>query len=433
MLQPDVEATMRSVAELIETVNDLQARKVCYLIADLLRRALEENERLRAQLDAQAAEIAQLRAENAELRAENAKLRAENAILKEQNAWLRRQLFGDKAEALPPPLAENGEKAETDTAPKETPAIVDEAKLAEAKALQKKARAMMREAHARAKKAAKKVAKGRITSELVRRRVPPGIICDKCLGEVKDKGMAHTASELDVIPACFLRREYLLHRGECDCGAVSFIMPGPERGLEKTTASASLIAECAVDKFLYHCVPRTRQLGRRCEADREMRDGPLAADDQDLAANRCMLLPLRAVVVSDARRTEKDSVSVRLEETSESEPSMKRRNSRDDAKTGSGGYPGISESGVLKPGSRGIRLEGGVNSRQALGRNVGTCRRNAKEKNQVGEPGKDRWTDVRHRGRATRSSDEGAESALEQRGSGILQRNAVNRLAGGAA
>jgi transposase len=246
MLHADVQSTMRSVAELIETVTDLQARKVCYLIADLLRHALEENERLRAELEAQ---IAELRAENVQLRTENAQLRAENLVLREQNAWLRRQLFGDKGEKIPP--AKRGSQSAETQPPGALPPVVDEAKVAEAKELAKKARAMMREAHAKTKKLAA-AGKARITAELVRRRVPEGIICGTCQGEVKDKGMAHTASELDVVPASFIRREYLLHRGECGCGAVSFIMPGPERGIEKTTASASLIAECAVDKFLYH-------------------------------------------------------------------------------------------------------------------------------------------------------------------------------------
>jgi transposase len=226
---------MQSVAELIATVTDLQARKVCYLIADMLRHALEENERLRAQVEALTAEVKELR--------------AENAVLKEHNAWLRRQLYGDRAEGLPPPPS--GAPAGGDEPAIELPPPVDEAKLAEAKELAKKARAMMRAAHAKEKKPATAV-KGRIMSELVRRRVPVGLICSACQGEVKDCGMAHTASELDVIPATFIRREYLLHRGECGCGSVSFVMPGPERGLEKTTASPSLIAECAVDKFLYH-------------------------------------------------------------------------------------------------------------------------------------------------------------------------------------
>ena len=35
-------------------------------------------------------------------------------------------------------------------------------------------------------------------------------------------------------------------------------MPGPERGLEKTTASPRMIADCAVDKFLWH-MPVHRQ------------------------------------------------------------------------------------------------------------------------------------------------------------------------------
>ncbi len=184
-----------------------------------------------------------------QLRAENAQLRAENAVLREQNAWLRRQLFGDKGEKLPPVRGGDGKDSVRPSA--DPPPVIDVSKLAEAKELQKKARAMMREAHAKAPKTVT-AAKARINAELVRRRVPEGITCNACLGAVRDLGMAHTASELDVIPACFIRREYLLHRGECACGAVSFVMPGPERGLEKTTASASLIAECAVDKFLYH-------------------------------------------------------------------------------------------------------------------------------------------------------------------------------------
>jgi cell division protein FtsB len=79
MLQAEVEQTMRSVAEHIQTVTDLQASKVCHLLADLLRKALEENVRLRAQIEAQAAEIAALKVEVAQLR-------AENAILKEHSS-----------------------------------------------------------------------------------------------------------------------------------------------------------------------------------------------------------------------------------------------------------------------------------------------------------------------------------------------------------
>src|SRR5262249_7264627 len=52
---------------------------------------------------------------------------------------------------------------------------------------------------------------------------------------------------------------------------------------------------------------------------------PLASRDQELDANRCELLPLRAVVVSVAERVGPDPALVRLGETSESKPSMKGR------------------------------------------------------------------------------------------------------------
>lgn len=65
---------------------------------------------------------------------------------------------------------------------------------------------------------------------------------------------------------------------------------------------------------------------------------------------------------------------------------MKGRNSIDDVRTGSSGRPGISVSGDLKPGSSGIRLEGGVNLNQALAWNVGTCRSDAKGAGRAGNP-----------------------------------------------
>ncbi len=240
--------------------------------------------------------------------------------------------------------------------------------------------------------------------------------------------------ELKYKPATLEVIEHRFPKYGCSLCKGTVVRQPPEPSLiPQSYASSELLAHIAVAKFCDHRVPRTYQPGRRYGADKEMRDWPLAAGDQDQAANPCMLLPLRAVVVSDADKAEKYSVSVRLEETSESKLSMKRRNSIVDVKTGSGGRPGTSVSGVLKTGSRDIRLEGSVNSRQAFCQNVGTCRRNAKEKIQVGSPNKDPWTDVRHRDRATRSSDEGAVIALERRGSGILSCCAANRFAGGAA
>ena len=185
--------------------------------------------------------ITVLEAENTILRTELAGARVEITQLKERVAYLQRQLYGKKAEPKP-----NGETS----APAEDIPPIDETKLAEARELQKKARALMLAAHVSGAK--KKVQEANLTEEIVRRRIPEGLICKCCSGPIKDLGMAHTANEIDCIPITFVRRTYLLHRGGCDCGAVNFVMPGPDRGLEQTTASPRMIADCVVDKFLYH-------------------------------------------------------------------------------------------------------------------------------------------------------------------------------------
>ena len=106
--------------------------------------------------------------------------------------------------------------------------------------------------------------------------------------------------------------------------------------------------------------------------------GPLAAGDQEPAANHRELLSSRAMVVSVAEKAGRRSRQVRSRETSESEPPMNCRKRIVDVRTGIGGHPGISRSGVLKPGSGGIRLGGGVTLEQALARNGRTCRSDAK-------------------------------------------------------
>ena len=117
-----------------------------------------------------------------------------------------------------------------------------------------------------------------------------------------------------------------------------------------------------------------------------MRVWPLASGDQELDANRCKLLSLRAVVVSVAEKAGRDPAVVRLGETSESKPSMNGRKGIVDVKTEVSGHLGTSLGGALKPGPSGIRLEGGVTPRQALAWNVGTCRLDAKGHLQVGLP-----------------------------------------------
>ena len=154
---------------------------------------------------------------------------------------------------------------------------------------------------------------------------------------------------------------------------------------------------------------------------------PLAPGDQEPGANRCLLLPLRAVVENEAERTGQDPVWVRIGETSASEPLMTCRNCIVDVRTGGGGRPGMSLGGALKSGPCDIRLESGVTLIQALARNVRTCRL-------VGTPARvesvvpaRRGADARHRDGATRSREEGAVIAPDRRGSGIQPWSTVNQ------
>ena len=88
---------------------------------------------------------------------------------------------------------------------------------------------------------------------------------------------------------------------------------------------------------------------------------------------------------------------------------------------------------VLKTGSCGIRLEGGVNLDQALIRNVGTCRSDAKGASRAGDPHKALSTDAEHRDRTARSRDEGAVMALDRRGCGVHALTGGQPAMGGAA
>ncbi|MBV9033527.1 MAG: hypothetical protein JO182_03450 [Acidobacteriaceae bacterium] len=118
---------------------------------------------------------------------------------------------------------------------------------------------------------------------------------------------------------------------------------------------------------------------------------------------------------------------------SESKPSMNCRNRTVDVKTGDGGRSGTSRSGVLKPGSCGIRLEGGMTLEQALTRNVGTCRPDAKGASRAGDPRQALSTEAGHRGRTARSREEGAVMALDRRGCGVSVLTGSQPAMGGAA
>ncbi len=98
-----------------------------------------------------------------------------------------------------------------------------------------------------------------------------------------------------------------------------------------------------------------------------------------------------------------------------------------DVKTGGMSLP-RDQSGrrpVYCPG--GIRHEGGVTVIQALVRNVGTCRSDAKGEVRVGGPHKDESTDAERRGGAVRSRDEGPVMGLDRRGCIVQPRLGANR------
>ena len=110
-----------------------------------------------------------------------------------------------------------------------------------------------------------------------------------------------------------------------------------------------------------------------------------------------------------------------------SEPLMTCRKRRDDVETGgksltreqSGGWPDCRPDGV--------RHGGGATVSQALARNVGTCRPDAKGEIQAGGPCEDESTEAGRRGGAARSSGEGAVMALERRGRVVQLWTGVNR------
>jgi len=112
---------------------------------------------------------------------------------------------------------------------------------------------------------------------------------------------------------------------------------------------------------------------------------------------------------------------------------MNCRNSIDDVETGGGDRSGNSKGGDLKSGPCGVRLEGGVNLEQALLRNVGTCRFDAKGEGRAGEPRQALSTDAKHRDRTARSRDEGAVMALDRRGCGVRVLAGGQPAMGGAA
>ena len=92
--------------------------------------------------------------------------------------------------------------------------------------------------------------------------------------------------------------------------------------------------------------------------------------------------------------------------TNESEPLTTCRKRRDVTKTGLQLLVRDQMRAMPADGSRGDRHEDGVSPAQALVRNVGTWRLDAKGEIQVEAPHEDERTDARRRGGRARCSDE---------------------------
>jgi transposase InsO family protein len=108
---------------------------------------------------------------------------------------------------------------------------------------------------------------------------------------------------------------------------------------------------------------------------------PLGVGLQEQASNHPKLRRSRAAVVSVGGKGGARLRQVRIRETNASEPLMTCRNVSSDVETGT--RISVPRSGWGRPAYRstGVRHEGGVTRIQALVRNVGTCRPDAK-----GEP-----------------------------------------------
>jgi len=120
---------------------------------------------------------------------------------------------------------------------------------------------------------------------------------------------------------------------------------------------------------------------------------------------------------------------VRFEETNESEPLMTCRNAfRRRRNRGLISTPG---QGWGKPVycPTGVRHVGGVTLNQALVRNVGTCRPDAKGEAQADSIRKGERTDAGHRGGVARSRVEGSVMELDRRGD-VVQLCCVGNLQG---
>ena len=165
-------------------------------------------------------------------------------------------------------------------------------------------------------------------------------ICACCSKPMVRVGEVVT-EELEITPPQFRVKRYVQGKWRClDDMNRDRIEPLPPRPIKKGRPSPSLLAYIVISKYLDHRVPR--------KAMCEMRERPLAAGLQDLAANHFELLRSRSGVVSvkeKARLTRQVGVG----ETSASEPLTKRRKYMLSSKPRIGGCLGTNVEDTCLP------------------------------------------------------------------------------------
>ena len=114
------------------------------------------------------------------------------------------------------------------------------------------------------------------------------------------------------------------------------------------------------------------------------------------------------------------------------EPLMKRRDVKNDVKTGDSSLPRDKSRSYLITGLGGVRRTGGMNSSQGLVRNVGTCPLTSERKMQDIGYIKNESIEVIGRDGVSRSSDEALETWWSEGGTLHSQANGANCYTGGA-
>jgi transposase len=209
--------------------------------------------------------IARLEAETARLSAEVARLTEIIDGRQSETAFLRTRVFGSTSEQLSH-LGETAKAAAQaatpldDDAPEESTTSATTAADAD-KRKRSRRRARQLEGKRAAARGSKRTAFGPdVAQEIVRQSLPADLTlaCPLCGDGVADRGIHSQAEEVDIVPSRVVRRIHLLHRGSCGCGALCFVMPGPDRGLPNTLFSPRFVAQVIVDKFRWH-LPLSRQ------------------------------------------------------------------------------------------------------------------------------------------------------------------------------